>query len=78
MTLLTTILNNIVTLLTGGLTAMGTGIGTGINNFVQSLAVTNGEMSIFLGAVAIFGGVSLAVSLTRKIFSWIESLGARG
>ena len=78
MTLLTTILNNIVTLLTGGLTGMATGIGSGVNTFIQSLAVSNGEMSIFLGVVAVFGGISLAVSLTRRIFSWVESLGARG
>lgn len=78
MELLTTILNNIVTLLTGGLTGMGTGIAGGINSFVQALAVQNNSMSIFLGVVAVFGGISLAVSLTRRIFTWVESLGARG
>ena len=78
MTVLTTILNDIVVLLTGGLTGMGSGIATGINDFVTNLMVSSGDISYFLGAVAIFGGVSLAVSLTRRIFSWVESLGARG
>lgn len=74
----TTILNNLVTLLTGGLTGMGTGIGAGVNNFVQAIAISDGNMSIFLAMTGIFGGVALAVGLTRRIFSWIESLGARG
>lgn len=72
-----TILNNLVTLLTGGLINMGTGLGNGLNSIVTSLALDNGGMSIFLAVIGIFGGIALAVGLTRRIFSWIESLGAR-
>ena len=75
------ILQALVELLVGGLTQMGSGIASGVNAFVTGLAVTGTgseqTISVFLATVGIFGGIALAVGLTRRIFAWIQSLGAR-
>lgn len=75
------ILTEIVSLLTGGITGMATGIGSGVQSLVTNLFVdTSGNtqtLSVFGSVVAIFGGIALAVGLSRLIFNWIQSLGAR-
>lgn len=78
----TTIVTEIVQILVAGITQLGSGIGTGISQFAQSLAFTgtgeNQTLSVFFVLVIVFAGVSLAIGLTRLIFGWLESLGARG
>lgn len=76
------LLNQIVELLVGGITGMATGLGKGINQYVTDLFIVTAEggtmsLSSFGGMVAIFGGIALAVGITRRIFNWLISLGGR-
>lgn len=76
------LLNQIVELLVGGITGMATGLGRGINQYVSDLFIVTSEggvmsLSSFGGMVAIFGGIALAVGITRRIFNWLISLGGR-
>ena len=75
------ILSEFIQLLIGGIKDLATGIGSGVNGFVKDLflevdaqgAITG--LSTFGGAVAIFGGIALAVGITTLIFNWIRSIG---
>ena len=75
------ILNQIVQILTGGLVNFGTGIGQGIQSIVQSLFVdvnagTGAQtLTIFGTIICVFAGIALAVGITRRLFSWVTSLG---
>lgn len=76
------LLNQIVGLLVGGISGMATGLGRGINQYVTDLFIVTSdggvmELSSFGGMVVIFGGVALAVGITRRIFNWLISLGGR-
>ena len=77
---MTAILTEMVNLLTGGITGMATGIGSGVQSIVSALFIdTSGNsqtLSTFGAVVCIFGGIALAVGLTRLIFQWVVSLGA--
>lgn len=79
---MSTILTEIITLLTGGITGMATGIGGGLNQAVTNLFLTTGEggvqtLSTFGAVVAIFAGIALAVGLTTLVTKWVMSLGSR-
>lgn len=71
--------------LTGAITGIASGIGTGIKELVNSLAfdtITSGgetttTLSIFFTLTIVFAGVGLAIGLSKRIFSWIGSLGGR-
>lgn len=71
----------IVQILVAGIEKLGAGIGEGVSSFVTSLAFTgtgeNQTMSIFMVVLLLFASVSLAIGLTRLIFNWLSSLGAR-
>lgn len=77
------IVSQIVEILTSGLTSFAQGIGGGISDAVQAMFFTttgSGEsatttLSIYAIMVLVFGGVALAVGLTRLIFNWLGSLG---
>lgn len=73
------ILGDMIGLLTGGLTGFATGIGTGIQTLVSSLFIaSNGtSLSVFGAVICIFGGIALAIGLSRLIFQWIASIGAK-
>lgn len=76
---MTAILSEIISLLTGGITGIATGIGNGLQELVQSVFLTTtGDtttLSAFGAVVAIFGGVSLAIGLSRMVVKWIRSMG---
>lgn len=62
---MTTILQEIVSILVGGLQSMASGIATGLNTMATSLFVTgNGSesdpyaLSVFGGIVAVFAGIA--------------------
>lgn len=78
---MSSVLQEIVEILVGGLTQMASGIASGLNGMVTDLFLTTTEgtthLSTFGGVVAIFGGISLAVGLTTLVTRWIMSLGAR-
>lgn len=69
----------IVEILTSGLTSYAQSIGGAISSAVQSMFFTGtGEtqqLSIYAVMVLVFGGIALAVGLTRLIFNWLGSLG---
>lgn len=77
---MTTILNEIVSILIGALNSFGTGLAGGINGYVTALFVTGtGEamkLTTFGGMIAIFAGISLCIGITTKIWIWLTSLGA--
>lgn len=75
------ILIEFIKLLVGGISELAKGIGTGVNGFVKDLfLVVDAQgaisgLSTFGGVVAIFGGIALAVGITKLIFNWIRSIG---
>lgn len=79
---MTTILQEIISLLVAGITGLATGIGTGLSNLVQSIFLTVGEngavegLSTFGGLIVVFAGVSLAIGLSRWVVNWVTSLGS--
>lgn len=77
---MTNLLQEIITLLVGGIQALGTGIGSGLSNAVSSMFITTGEggaqtLSTFGGIVVIFAAVALAIGLTRLVYNFLTSWG---
>lgn len=78
---LETVLNDIMSLLTGGLGSMALGIGEGLGNLVKSIFLEVNEtgettgLSLFGGVIIIFAGVGLAIGLSRWVVNWVTSLG---
>lgn len=74
-------LEEAIQLLVGGITGVASGIGSGLSTLVQSLAQTTDgtttTMSAFMAIVLIFGGISLALGLSRWVVNLIGSLGQR-
>lgn len=75
-------LTEFIGVLVSGLVDMAEGIANGIVAMAQALflnvdstthAVTG--LSVFGGIVAIFAGLSLAVGITTKVYTWVTSLG---
>ncbi len=75
----TTIVTEIISILTAGITGIATGIGSGLNSLVTQLFFeTVGEtqkMSLFGIMVCVFAGISLAIGLSRLIVRWLSTLG---
>lgn len=79
------ILTEIISLLTGGISGIATGIGAGLQTLAKSIfiyettvgEVTTQSLSVFGGLIAVFGGISLAISLSRAVVGWVKSLGAK-
>lgn len=74
------ILQEIISLLTGGITGIASGIGGGLTALVKNIFLvegTGGEMtlSVFGGLIIVFAGVALAVGLCRWVVNWVTSLG---
>ena len=77
------ILQELIGYLVSGITGIASGLGTGITALVKAFFVsgTGAEndpytLTVFGALVAIFGGISLAVGISRLIFNWVSSLGA--
>lgn len=74
-------LQEAIQLLVGGITGVASGIGGGLSTLVDALTKTTTgsttEMSAFMAVVLIFGGISLALGLSRWVVNLISSLGAR-
>lgn len=78
-----TILTEIISLLVGGINGIATGIGQGLSTLATSIFLTGTgtssdpySLSTFGALVAVFGGISLAIGLSRLIVKWVSSLGA--
>lgn len=75
------VLTEIISLLVGGITGIAEGIGEGLSTLATSIFLTgdasNGyELSVFGCLIAVFGGISLAIGLSRLVVKWVASLGA--
>lgn len=70
-------LEEIITLLTGGITGIASGVGNGVSTLVGDIFVSNGALSVFGATIVIFGGVSLAIGLCRWVMNFLTSLGAK-
>lgn len=81
---MTEVLNEIITLLTGGISGMASGIGSGLGNLVESIFLKVGSdgavegLSVFGGVIVIFAGVGLAVGLSKLVVHWVSGLGGGG
>ena len=77
---MTAILQEIISILVGGISGVATGIGQGLTTLAQSLFLAGADtktLSVFGGLVVVFAGISLALGLCRWVVDWITSLGAR-
>lgn len=84
---MTSVLTEIINLLTSGLVAMGKGIGGGINAIVSDMFIvttmgsdgaTTQALSTFGSIVIVFTAIALAIGLTKLIYHFLTSLGATG
>lgn len=78
---MTTILQEIISILVAGITGLATGIGTGLKSLVESifLEVSEGAvtgLSTFGGLIVVFAGISLAIGLSKWVVNWVTSLGS--
>lgn len=68
-----------VQILVSGLTEMAAGIGTGLNELVVNifLASVDGAttLSTFGSVILAFGGIALAIGLSRFVVNWVTSFG---
>lgn len=74
------VLQEIISILTGGITGMASGIGSGLTALVKNIFLVAGEggalqLSTFGGIVIVFAGIGLAVGLCRWVVNWVTSLG---
>lgn len=74
------LMNDIITILVGGITQVGTAIGQGLSSLVTNIFTVAGaegalELSTFGTVIVIFAGISLALGLCYLIVHWIASLG---
>lgn len=78
---MSSIVTEIIAILTAGITGLGQGIGAGIQTTVSSMFLdttgTSPVLSVFGGIVAVFAGLALAVGITRRLFNFLISLGGR-
>ena len=75
------VLTEIISLLVGGITGIAEGIGEGLSTLATSIFLTGDassgyELSVFGCLIAVFGGISLAIGLSRLVVKWVASLGA--
>lgn len=77
---MSSILQEIISLLVGGITGIATGIGGGLSELVQQIFIDSAgdthKLSIFGGVIVVFAGVSLAIGLSRWVVNWVTSLGS--
>lgn len=74
---MTTVLTEIVSLLTSGITSMASAIGSGLQELVEAIFLGEGgaSLSVFGGVVIVFAGIALAIGLCRWVTNWLTSLG---
>lgn len=81
----TQIVSAVIEILVSGLTQLATGIGEGVSSLAKALffetttsgGTTTTTLSVFGTLIIVFAGISLAIGLSRLIFHWLSSLGAR-
>lgn len=80
----TTILENLITILTGGIVGVAEGVGKGVVALVTNImfvtdstthAIT--DLNAFGYTIVTFAGVSLAIALSIRLYNYLISLGAK-
>lgn len=75
------ILDQIISLLTGGIVGVAEGVGGGLQELATSIFLQgDGDaqtLSVMGSLIVIFAGVSLALGLSRWVLNFVTSLGAR-
>lgn len=78
---MTALLQEIISLLYGGLTSMATAFGQGMNSIITSLFIDNSsgtmQLSNFGGITIVLAAVALSIGLGRWVLNFVTSLGAR-
>lgn len=74
------LLEEMITVLVGGISGISQGIGSGLNELVQSIfltTTTGGDttLSIYGSVILVFAGVGLAIGLSKLVVGWLTSLG---
>lgn len=76
---MTAVLQEIISLLTGGLTQMASGIGSGFQAFMTSIFLdTSGSttaLSVTGGVIVIFAAIALSIGLGKLIANYLFGLG---
>lgn len=79
---MTSIVTEIVEILTSGISGIATGIGGGLKSLVESIFVTmptgaegTAKLSTFGGVIIVFAAIGLAIGLSRFVVNWVTSLG---
>lgn len=76
---MSSVLQEIISILTGGITSLATGIGAGLKALVEAIFLdtsgTTPVLSTFGGVVVVFAGIALAVGLCKWVMYFITSLG---
>ena len=76
---MTAVLQEIISLLTGGLTQMATGIGSGFQSFMGAIFLdTSGAtpvLSVTGGIIVIFAAIALSIGLGRLVANYLFGLG---
>lgn len=78
---MTAVLQEIISILVGGITQMASGIGSGLTALVSNIFLetdaTSGtqSLSVFGGIIVVFAGIALAVGLCRWVVNFLTSLG---
>lgn len=75
------IVTEIIQILVSGISGIATGIGSGLNSLVTSIFVDTTaatfKLTTFGGVTAVFGGIALAIGLSRLVVKWVMSLGGK-
>lgn len=79
---MTSILEEIIKLLTAGIQNVGTAVGSGVQTIVKALFVTGEgttespyKLSLWGGIIITFAGISLAIGLCRKVYNYLVTMG---
>ena len=76
---MTSVLQEIITLLTSGLSSMAQGIGGGFNSFMTSIFLdtsgNNPVLSVTGGIIVVFAAIALSIGLGRLVANYLFGLG---
>lgn len=73
------ILEEVITILVGGITGIAQGVGAGLSTLATAIFLTgDGEaqtISVFGTLIVVFAGVALAINLSKFVVNWLASFG---
>ena len=75
---MTSVLQEIITLLTSGLSSMAQGIGAGFNSFMTSIFLNpsdTSQLSVTGGIIVVFAAIALSIGLGRLVANYLFGLG---